>query len=82
MNHARRDLCGGCPVMGIPTAIGRDLLYLWESKRPKSSSGDSLVGVPDVIASQIEMLPAERRGEIRNGAVYYLKCLEAVRKVI
>ena len=22
MNHARRDLCGGCPVMGIPTAIG------------------------------------------------------------
>ena len=26
MNHARRDLCGGCPVMGIPTAMcaGRD----------------------------------------------------------
>lgn len=22
-NWARRDLCGGCPVMGIPTAIGR-----------------------------------------------------------
>jgi hypothetical protein len=21
VNHARRDLCGGCPVMGIPTAI-------------------------------------------------------------
>ena len=21
MNHARRDLCGGCPAMGIPTAI-------------------------------------------------------------
>jgi hypothetical protein len=22
MNHARRDLCGGHPVMGVPTAIG------------------------------------------------------------
>jgi hypothetical protein len=22
VNHARRDLCGGCPAMGIPTAIG------------------------------------------------------------
>jgi len=22
VNHARRDLCGGCSVMGIPTAIG------------------------------------------------------------
>jgi hypothetical protein len=21
VNHARRDLCGGCPAMGIPTAI-------------------------------------------------------------
>ena len=21
VNYARRDLCGGCPVMGIPTAI-------------------------------------------------------------
>src|SRR5260221_12119438 len=22
VNHARRDLCGGCSAMGIPTAIG------------------------------------------------------------
>ena len=24
MNHARRDLCGGCAAMRIPTAIGTE----------------------------------------------------------
>ena len=37
------------------------LLYFWESKRPKTSRGNSLVGVPHVVSSQIEMLPAQRR---------------------
>ena len=31
MNHARRDLCGGCPVMGIPTAIARSREFPLES---------------------------------------------------
>ena len=25
VNYARRDLCGGCPVMGIPTAMHKSL---------------------------------------------------------
>jgi hypothetical protein len=37
------------------------LLYFWESKRPKTSRGDSLIGVQHVVSSQIEMLPAQRR---------------------
>jgi len=32
VNHARRDLCGGCSAMGIPTAIGQnfrgELVYI------------------------------------------------------
>jgi G:T-mismatch repair DNA endonuclease (very short patch repair protein) len=31
VNHARRDLCGGCSVMGIPTAIAAAALYCWVS---------------------------------------------------
>jgi hypothetical protein len=37
------------------------LLYSAESKWPKMSRGDSFVGVPNVIARQINMLPAQRR---------------------
>jgi hypothetical protein len=28
VNHARRDLCGGHPVMDVPTAIGTVFQYL------------------------------------------------------
>ena len=45
----------------MPAKTMRDLLYLWESKGPKTSCGDTLVGVPDVISSQINMFPAQRR---------------------
>ena len=38
--------------------LGGDLLSLRDSKRPKTSCGDSLVGMPDVISSQIDMFPA------------------------
>jgi hypothetical protein len=40
---------------------GTDLWYFWESKGPKTSCRDSLVGVPDVASSQIKMLPVQRR---------------------
>ena len=31
--------------------LRRGLLYFWESKRPKTSRGDSLVGVPHIVSS-------------------------------
>ena len=50
MNYARRDLCGGCPVMGIPTAI-------------KSLIQEPEIG--GVIGVFLRFEPAERRHRLR-----------------
>ena len=41
----------GVPSNGHPYRDRRGLLYFWESKRPKTSRGDSLVGVPHIVSS-------------------------------
>ncbi len=52
MNHARRDLCGGCSAMGIPTAIGLPRIIQRKENAPefdyssfyaKTGAGDPLL---------------------------------------
>jgi hypothetical protein len=35
VNHARRDLCGGCSAMGIPTAIGLPRIIRLKENAPE-----------------------------------------------
>ncbi len=55
MKHARRDLCGGCSAMGIPTAIACE----W-SQRSGFTMVNTLVLAPNVVSGEVDVFPAER----------------------
>jgi hypothetical protein len=54
VNHARRDLCGGCAEMRIPTAIAG--LGMRSGLNPPWASLSPLI-----VSGQVDVLPAERR---------------------
>jgi len=70
VNHARRDLCGGCAEMRIPTAIG-------VTEGSKATLGNPFIGVPGVIAGEIEVFPAKRGDMLEQGGIelpYFAIC--------
>ena len=76
MNYARRDLCGGCPVMGIPTAIKS--LTGSAHRRPLPISR-MLLGVTGAAS---EKLLLKKLLLVRLERFQKSLTLEAVRKVI
>ena len=66
--HPLNNILGVNSRNGNLCTLRRDLLYFWESKRPKTSCGNSLVGVPDVIPGKISALRSRDSGAKRSAA--------------
>jgi len=72
-NRARTDLCGGCPVTGIPTAIldqaAKGCLSAL-SDRGATAASRSGFKVTDAMGVQLRVAPDQRRG-LRSRACWY-----------
>jgi len=65
----RADQFGGTSRKGNLCTLRRAGGVSWDSERSEASFGNPLIGVPGVIAREIDVLPAKRRNVLEQGGI-------------